>query len=129
MFVYMMAHPDLFLTDLLRTFWQAVAAIAIFTQQQAPRLMSYIVSATPSQILVLLSGCLAIYFVLYVTATLMQGILKTVVLLVKTVVFCCVLVLAFYVLQAYVLARSGGSLGSPFVGLAGLIGQTGSAEL
>ncbi|KAH9273148.1 hypothetical protein BASA83_004437 [Batrachochytrium salamandrivorans] len=117
---YLMAHPDLFFADTLRLLWQTIGTLLMLIQEQVPRLVSYILSATPPQILVLLGICFAGYFILLIIVTLMKSVMRFIVLMVKLAVFCCVVALVLYVAQAYLLSSPGYSAPSGHFGVSSL---------
>ncbi|KAH6562012.1 hypothetical protein BASA50_004728 [Batrachochytrium salamandrivorans] len=119
---YFMAHPDLLFTDTISLFWQMLDVFVAFARKQAPKLTLQLLDATPTQVLVLLGSCLAVYLSLFVIAILMRGVMRCIVLAVKTAVFCCVLVLAMYVAQAYLLSTSGLHESTKLQGIARLAG-------
>ncbi|KAL2919196.1 hypothetical protein HK105_201471 [Polyrhizophydium stewartii] len=103
----LLAHPDLFLADVVRAFWQLIHSATALLLNTAPKPVADWLSKMPEQAVALLIGGLILYFTLFVLSALLRGVLRSIAFLVKTVVVCVVLLAALYVAQVYVLPSAG----------------------
>ncbi|KAI8929286.1 hypothetical protein BC831DRAFT_444590 [Entophlyctis helioformis] len=110
--LYLLAHPDLFITDLVRAFWNLVAWLTLLLHRNAPKPVADWLASAPQQVVALVVGGLLLYFVLFVLAALLRGILRSVTFVIKSVVFSFVLVLALYLGQVYLLQSKAASSSS-----------------